>query len=118
MILKYLDFSALILHENPRSLKFIIIRDKNCIQRSSAKTGFIRHHPDCPPLRWNSKGVIFRYVLMVKLQWIWFILAMVGEFVVQSSGKTRMGGIYDFDRNDGCDGKMIVFPKFRKAKLV
>ena len=45
-------------------------------------------------------------------------LAMIGEFVVQSSGKTRMGGIYDFDRNDGCDGKMIVFPKFRKAKLV
>ena len=42
---------------------------------------------------------------------------MIGEFVVQSSGKTRMGGIYDFDRNYGCDGKMIVIPKFRKAKL-
>jgi len=42
---------------------------------------------------------------------------MIGEFVVQSSGKTRMGGIYDFDKNDGCDGKMIVIPKFRKAKL-
>ena len=42
---------------------------------------------------------------------------MIGEFVVQSSGKTRMGGIYDFDKHDGCDGKMIVIPKFRKAKL-
>ena len=45
------------------------------------------------------------------------ILAMVGEFTVQSSGNTRMGGIYDFDKYDGCDGKMIVIPKFRKAKL-
>ena len=43
---------------------------------------------------------------------------MVGEFVVLSSGNTRMGGIYQFDKNDGCDGKMIVVPKFRKANLV
>jgi hypothetical protein len=46
------------------------------------------------------------------------ILAMVGEFTVQSSGNTRMGGIYDFDKYDGCDGKMIVIPKFRRANLV
>ena len=49
---------------------------------------------------------------------IWLILAMIGEFIILSSGDTQMGGgILNFDRNDGCAGKMIVVPKFRKAKL-
>ena len=43
---------------------------------------------------------------------------MIGEFVILSSGDTRTGGgILNFVRNDGCAGKMIVVPKFRKAKL-
>ena len=43
---------------------------------------------------------------------------MIGEFIILSSGDTRTGGgIINFDRNDGCAGKMIVVPKFRKAKL-
>jgi len=44
---------------------------------------------------------------------------MIGEFVILSSGDTRIGGggIYEFGRSDGCAGKMIVVPKFRKAKL-
>jgi len=44
---------------------------------------------------------------------------MIGEFVILSSGDTRMGGgIINSVRIDGCAGKMIVVPKFRKAKLV
>ena len=43
---------------------------------------------------------------------------MIGEFVILSSGDTRTGGgILNFVTNDGCTGKMIVVPKFRKAKL-
>ena len=47
------------------------------------------------------------------------ILAMVGEFV-SISGDISIGGggIYDFERGDGCGGKMIVVPKFRRANLV
>ena len=42
---------------------------------------------------------------------------MIGEFIILSSGDTQVGGIYEFGRSDGCAGKMIVVPKFRKAKL-
>jgi len=40
---------------------------------------------------------------------------LIGTF---SSDQIQVGGLYEFDKNDGCDGKMIVVPKFRKANLV
>jgi len=40
---------------------------------------------------------------------------LIGVF---SSDQIQVGGLYEFDKNDGCDGKMIVVPKFRKANLV
>merc|ERR1719319_1113188 len=40
---------------------------------------------------------------------------LIGAF---SSDQIQVGGLYEFDKNDGCNGKMIVVPKFRKANLV
>merc|ERR1712107_281815 len=39
---------------------------------------------------------------------------LIGVF---SSDDIQVGGIYEFDKNDGCDGKMIVVPKFKRANL-
>jgi len=39
---------------------------------------------------------------------------LIGAF---SSDDIQVGGIYEFDKNDGCDGKMIVVPKFKRANL-
>ena len=65
-------------------------------------------------------------VLVILLPWHYFLsqiiskynlihLALIGTF---SSDQIQVGGLYEFDKNDGCDGKMIVVPKFRKANLV